>query len=885
MLDSSEAEKHSSPLQSRRRRSVSAANMRRHQVEDEHPPETAFHVPEVQQALSDVRSVVSKMVGVLSTSNLHLGRNSSVQSLHQKAIELERCQIPSSRIVGLVGDSGVGKSSLINSLLDKNGFAKASSKGAACTCAVTEFIYHDRDDFAIQIEHYSLGDLKRQFEELLGAYREYHSMLNSPESGGTNLESDEAKRQLVQKAKLATQIFQAQFGKEIDENPGFLISMAFDSAVGKMVETASQLLPNPEVREKFTTMEKCSKRLKELSSRVEKLPSNGMTGTYGPYALRICVYLKAYILSKGLILADLPGLRDHDSVRRAITERYIRKCDQIFLVTEIGRAATDASIPEILDLGQRADLTNIDIVLTRSEEMQMSEAREEWPEQEEKIDKLRGVISSAEEEIHPLSEAIKYYKDCTDLTEAESEDLRACQEERGAATERKEEAELELLRLLVGLRNPFVTASVRKQYQDYLNGTKLSIFCVSNTMYWKHRERPANVSLDDLKLSGILELRRHCLGIVASSQLAAFKSLIEDEVPAFLGSMKLWVKAGSSGTSAQRIQIMTDAVSRVEQALKESVSSSYRVAEIIFDLEDMFNQQIALHMRKHRSKWSASAEKASLDWQDWNPSTYKAFCHNYGNHQTDLKPHHCWNEEAITHMKGDMKHVWTSFVTKLQARLEKIPAAVADDFATILDATNFESHSATATTRSSSSAVRTLDGILRHRKNLAIRAVYDATDVFMAKVSTLETDMLTGVRTAFIGECMEDAYHAANLEYGRGSTRKRQDIIGRRFGSATIFDDHRLASKTRFDKITRDLEGQVKSIINEYVMLIEADLEVLRNKNNPGEGAQNPEFRTRVKHQLESAEKEVHRAWRVAEGSLRAAETSPRESHGSTRTV
>lgn len=411
--------------------------------------------------------------------------------------------------------------------------------------------------------------MKRQFEELLGAYREYDSLLKSPESGGTNPESDHAKRQLVQKAKLATQIFQAQFGKEIDENPGFLISMAFDSAVGKMVQTASQLLPDPMVKETFSTMEDCSKRLKELSSGLKNSPANGITGTYGPYALRIRVYLKAYILSKGLILADLPGLRDHDSVRKAITERYIRKCDQIFLVTEIGRATTDASIPEILDLGRRAGLTNIDIVLTRSEEMQMSEAREEWPEQEEKIDELRGVMNSAEETIYSLSEAIKDYKNCTDLTEAESEDLRAWQEERGAATERKEEAELELLRLLVGLRNSFVTANVRKQYQEYLNRTALSIFCVSNTMYWKHRERPATMSLPDLKLSGIIELRRHCLGIVASSQLAAFKNLIEDEVPAFLGSMKLWVKAGSSSASVQRTRIIEDAVSRIEQVLEK----------------------------------------------------------------------------------------------------------------------------------------------------------------------------------------------------------------------------------------------------------------------------------------------------------------------------
>jgi hypothetical protein len=172
--------------------------------------------------------------------------------------------------------------------------------------------------------------------------------------------------------------------------------------------------------------------------------------------------------------------------------------------------------------------------------------------------------------------------------------------------------------------------------------------------------------------------------------------------------------------------------------------------------------------RLARCMYSAPIHKTCpLTTGQWNSSTYKAFCHNYGNHQTEAKPHHCWNEEAITDMKNGMDAVWTGFVTELQARLEEIPAAVADDFATILDATNFESPSETTTTRSSSSAVKTLDGILRHRRNLAIRAVDDATEDFMAKMSTLETDMLTGVRTAFIGECMEDAYRAANLEYGR----------------------------------------------------------------------------------------------------------------------
>jgi hypothetical protein len=78
---SSEVNKCSSPSPSHRRRFASAVSMRHDRVEDEDPPQSPFHMPEVQQALSDVRSVVSRMLEVLSASKLHLGCNSSVCSL------------------------------------------------------------------------------------------------------------------------------------------------------------------------------------------------------------------------------------------------------------------------------------------------------------------------------------------------------------------------------------------------------------------------------------------------------------------------------------------------------------------------------------------------------------------------------------------------------------------------------------------------------------------------------------------------------------------------------------------------------------------------------------------------------------------------------------
>lgn len=84
-------------------------------------------MPEVQEALANARALTLRMTNVLSSSNLHREHGSSIQSLYQQATRLNNFTLPSSRIVGLVGDSGVGKSSLINSLLDKLEVARAVS--------------------------------------------------------------------------------------------------------------------------------------------------------------------------------------------------------------------------------------------------------------------------------------------------------------------------------------------------------------------------------------------------------------------------------------------------------------------------------------------------------------------------------------------------------------------------------------------------------------------------------------------------------------------------------------------------------------------------------------------------------------------------------------
>ncbi|KAF2194396.1 hypothetical protein K469DRAFT_495226, partial [Zopfia rhizophila CBS 207.26] len=769
-----------------------------HQIENEDPPKALFHMPEVQEALANARTLTSRMANVLSSSNLHRENGSSIERLHQQATRLSGFQLPSSRIVGLVGDSGGGKSSLINSLLDKMEFARASSSGTACTCAVTEYLFHDRDDFIIHVDYFPLDELKKQFEELLRAYRDYQSLPRNSRGRDEDDEDDIDRKGLQRQADLARETFRASFTERLEQTPTVLSSMPFEHAVGTMVEWASQLLPRQGGQESFSTVEGCSSRLRELTSESDDSLPNGESRTCWPFIQKLRVYLKAYILSKGLIIADLPGLRDLNSARKAITERYVRQCHQILVVARMDRAITDESIKEIFELASRANLSKIDVICTRSEEIQMREARHDWPAERATIEEMQRETDADTEEIDSLREEIEEYdQDLTNLTREEERQFMRLQQDCRRAEKSRENHEFELLRHIVKLRNDKVSDRLREEYRNHPIATTLKIFCVGNKIYRENREKPAMAALPYLKLSGILELRRYCIGIVGESRLRATREFIKGEIPAFLGSVELW--------------------------------------------------------------------RRSLTTSQWYPSSYTAFCFKYGEHSTAGMRYHCWNEEAMEGMKGDMSAVWDSFAVDLEAHLERINGAVVQAFGNVLRVALSTAANEPGAANNTRSAMRTLATTLRHRKDLTLYGIEKACESFHSELSSLHTDAFSSIRTAFIGKLMENTYHAANLEYGSGSDRRRKDLITGKFSSPSLFNDHRRDCKEKFRDIARGLQDKVNEIVNQQVGLVEADLQMLRDENVVLESERDPEFRRRVGAEVERVKWEVDRIGRVVE--------------------
>lgn len=98
----------SSPGSASRRRSSSYIDPTPHNVADEEPPPERFHEPDFQREFANAKKLVVDLVNVLAGSSLHNEAESRIRSLYLQAVDLSRFQNPSTRTVGLVGDSGVG---------------------------------------------------------------------------------------------------------------------------------------------------------------------------------------------------------------------------------------------------------------------------------------------------------------------------------------------------------------------------------------------------------------------------------------------------------------------------------------------------------------------------------------------------------------------------------------------------------------------------------------------------------------------------------------------------------------------------------------------------------------------------------------------------------
>lgn len=154
--------------------------------------------------------------------------------------------------------------------------ALQSNSGAACTCVVTEYRYHDRDAFIVDAELFSESELQMQLRTMLKAYRYYHSHV-------AELEGEE-KRDCEAKSKLAEDTFRTMFRGRLGSDKGLLLDRSLKSTLATLMLWALDSRPTSFRGEKVChTSQECSDLLQRLTSE----SSSKTEPAFWPYIRKI----------------------------------------------------------------------------------------------------------------------------------------------------------------------------------------------------------------------------------------------------------------------------------------------------------------------------------------------------------------------------------------------------------------------------------------------------------------------------------------------------------------------------------------------------------------------------------------------------------------------
>ncbi|KAJ0313980.1 hypothetical protein Brms1b_007305 [Colletotrichum noveboracense] len=188
-------------------------------------------------------------------------------------------------------------------------------------------------------------------------------------------------------------------------------------------------------------------------------------------------------------------------------------------------------------------------MVTGSDDIQASEAKNDWKGQRAKrIQQLSAEVATARGQIDDIKRL---------LDECDDEDLT------------KEEEDEVLKTFLVETRNAEVTKKLQASYRDKVRGGIVHVFCISNTEYWSKATLPKDEAIPSLQLSGIIALRKHCLSIIADSQLRLATKFVTNDIPALLGEAGLWVESGAGSANAEQKSAVRRTLDKIERQLRE----------------------------------------------------------------------------------------------------------------------------------------------------------------------------------------------------------------------------------------------------------------------------------------------------------------------------
>ncbi|KAL9016269.1 MAG: hypothetical protein Q9185_006391 [Variospora sp. 1 TL-2023] len=302
-----------------------------------------------------------------------LADNPDAEELSKQIECLRKQGTKTKTIIGVVGATGAGKSSIINAVLNLERLVPTNGV-RACTAVVAEISYNSADiPYRAQIEFVQpsewQSELRVLFQDLLDSECNV-----SKESANPDTDAG------IARAKIQA-VYPSKSIEDIER-----------SSIEVLLQEVSQLLG--QVRDvQDTKPARFYKRLRKLIDSQERNGEvkNGSSCkadetkrgvAYWPLIKVVRIYVKSPVLSTGLVLVDLPGIRDANPARAAIAEGYMKQCAGMWVVAPISRAVDDKTAQTLLgqsfkrQMSMDGSVGSLTFICSKTDDIDVTEAQE-----------------------------------------------------------------------------------------------------------------------------------------------------------------------------------------------------------------------------------------------------------------------------------------------------------------------------------------------------------------------------------------------------------------------------------------------------------------------------------------------------------------------------